>query len=306
MVALVSALGASAAPAAVEFGDTCAGDEFAPASYPLTTLAAPPAALPLTAPVSGVITKVKTNLAIPVPFAVPTLIKVLRPVSGTTYTLIAESTVNANPGTTTADVRMPVLAGDRLGLRGLPFIFEGTPIPGLSAYCDLAGSQLGASMTDVPPGSNITFTPAVEGRVPIAAVVEPDADNDGYGDETQDLCPQGATVQTACPAVTVDAFSLVGGNAVRVLVATNAAAPVKVAATVNLGKGASAKLNGGTKTVPAGKLVRFTLKFPASLKERLSELEPRKKLTLKITASATNVAGQVSTDRAKAKLKGQG
>jgi hypothetical protein len=34
----------------------------------------------------------------------------------------------------------------------------------------------------------------------VSAVVESDADGDGYGDVTQDLCPQSATTQAACPA----------------------------------------------------------------------------------------------------------
>lgn len=36
--------------------------------------------------------------------------------------------------------------------------------------------------------------------LPVAARFEPDADRDGYGDESQDLCPQSAKTQAACPA----------------------------------------------------------------------------------------------------------
>jgi len=80
---------------------------------------------------------------------------------------------------------------------------------------------------------------------------------------------------------------------------------VSVKGIVNLGKDKKITLKAGAKTVPPGKLLRFKLKFNAKLKKRLRELPPSKKLTLKITASATNVAGQVSTDKIKAKLKGQ-
>ncbi len=31
-------------------------------------------------------------------------------------------------------------------------------------------------------------------------MVEPDADRDGFGDETQDACPSSASAQGACPA----------------------------------------------------------------------------------------------------------
>ena len=300
-------LAAPSASAAVEFGDNCVADDVAPDTYTLTTLAAPPGPIPLTAPSAGVVTKIRSNVPAVLPFATPISVKILRNAGGNLYTAVNQATVNAAPGISTSNVRLPALAGDRLGLHGLPFSFEGTPIEGFSWYCDeMPGSTLGAALGDVPTGATAVFEGATDGRVPLVATLEPDADNDGFGDESQDLCPQGAAVQTACPAVTIDAYSLVGGNAVKVLVATSTQAPVKVTGTVKLGKGSKATLKGGTKGVPAGKLVRFTLKFPGSLKEKLRELESNQKLTLKITASATNVAGQVSTDKLKAKLKGLG
>ena len=52
---------------------------------------------------------------------------------------------------------------------------------------------------DQAPGSSIPYTndPAV--RFNIAASLEADADNDGFGDETQDQCPTEATTQGPCP-----------------------------------------------------------------------------------------------------------
>jgi hypothetical protein len=38
------------------------------------------------------------------------------------------------------------------------------------------------------------FTPGSGNRTPVSATVEPDADHDGYGDESQDSCPSEATV----------------------------------------------------------------------------------------------------------------
>jgi len=79
-----------------------------------------------------------------------------------------------------------------------------------------------------------------------------------------------------------------------------------VSGTVKLGKGASAKLSAKAKVVNPGKLGKFTLQFPAALKEKLKEMEPGQKLSLKITAKATNLAGAASTDKLSVKLKGQG
>src|SRR5262249_46386518 len=83
----IASVGAPSASAATEFGDSCSAKEFVPVSYTLTTLSAPAAALPLTAPVSGVITKVKTQVGIPLPFTFPEQVKLLKPAGGKSYTV---------------------------------------------------------------------------------------------------------------------------------------------------------------------------------------------------------------------------
>src|SRR5262249_9456177 len=44
-----------------------------------------------------------------------------------------------------------------------------------------------------------------EYHVNVAAVVEPDADHDGYGDDTQDQCPKDPAKQTGCGAPPIQA-----------------------------------------------------------------------------------------------------
>jgi uncharacterized repeat protein (TIGR01451 family) len=52
---------------------------------------------------------------------------------------------------------------------------------------------------DPPPNTTAAFSNQFDGvRVPVAARLEPDADGDGYGDESQDGCPTDATLQDAC------------------------------------------------------------------------------------------------------------
>src|SRR5690349_18557710 len=204
-----SLLSASTASAATEFGDSCAGSTFAPGDYTLLTLSA--SGQTVAAPVSGVITQVKINVGIPIPFAVPTEVKVLHPTGGNVFVNTEQTVVQAAPGQTTTNVRMPVQAGDHLGLFGQPFIYEGTPIESLSIYCAGPGIEggLGAAPGNVGKGSSAEFFPATNGRVPLAATIEPDADNDGYGDETQDQCPQSATTQAPCPVVALSAVAAV-------------------------------------------------------------------------------------------------
>jgi hypothetical protein len=53
---------------------------------------------------------------------------------------------------------------------------------------------------DVPVGATQTATgPFPNYRVNVAATIEPDADEDGFGDETQDQCPTDASTQGPCP-----------------------------------------------------------------------------------------------------------
>jgi hypothetical protein len=295
------------ATAATEFGDNCTADEPVTVPYTLTTLSAPSAALPLTAPSSGVITKVKVQIGIPLPITIPEQVKLLKSAGGNNYTVTNQTTVQAGSGLTVADARMPVQAGERLAMHGLPFSYEGTPFSGYEFYCEtVPGSVLGAVVGDVSVGTTTEFTPVTVGRVPLAAVIEPDADNDGFGDETQDKCPQSASTQGECPTIKLDLSSAVKKKgSVVVLVTATSEAPVKVAGTVKLGKGKTAKLSGGKHTVKPGKISHFTLKFPGKLKTALANLPKSQSLKLKVTASATDLIGRIAKDQLKVKLKGQ-
>jgi hypothetical protein len=299
-------IAAGPAAAATEFGNKCAGDGVAPGDYTITTVVSPEP-LPVAAPAAGVITKLSVHSSLGIPFALPTAVKVLRPAGGGSFTAISEVTI-ANLGSeSSVDARLPVIAGDQLGLHGLPFSFEGETVPGFTIYCgEIAGASLGAVVGDLGVGSTAEFPVATEGLAPISAVLEADADGDGYGDETQDLCPQSAATQAACPLITIDAVGKARRKLATVLVAASTETPVTVAATVKLGKGKTTRLRAAPKSVGPGGLVKFTLKFNRSLRKTLAKLPRKKKLTLEITASATNVIGQVSTDMAKTKLRGQG
>lgn len=97
---------------------------------------------------------------------------------------------------TFAGLHLPIEAGDQLGLF----------VPGFtSAACffNVAGSDTGLFFTGGDPPLNVdsNFTGANPSRrLNASATVEPDADHDGFGDETQDGCPTSAAAQGACPA----------------------------------------------------------------------------------------------------------
>jgi len=293
--------GASGASAATEFGDACFANETAKQSVTIYEAFAPENPTPAAAPAAGVITKWRVNLHPAAPFAVPTTLKVLHPLGPNSAQIVGEATQNVPPGGSSAETRIPVQSGDHLALFGPSAIGF--------LYCKLPADTAVIGGFIGPGGSVGATVPIVEEpadvRVPVTGFLEPDADKDGYGDETQDKCPQSAAIQTPCPAVTVDASSVAKKGSVIVLVSVNSPAPVTVAGTVKLGKGKPATLQGGTQTLAPGAMARFKLKFTKRVKNKLADLSPKQKLTLKISATATNVAGLVSTDNVNAKLKGQ-
>ena len=98
----------------------------------------------------------------------------------------------------TFPARVPIAAGQRLGLDvdAVGNVYCAT----IGQASDIFSFAVGvdtATATEFSP----TFSPS-GARLNLSAVVEPDADRDGFGDVTQDLCPQSAATQGACPAPT--------------------------------------------------------------------------------------------------------
>ncbi len=310
LAAALSLLGTQGAAASTEIGNNCLANFSVPGFTVVQVQNAPGSSLPAAAPTGGVITKWKTNLP-PVPITIPQILKVVRPTGvANQFQVVGESpAANVGGGITTVDARIPIQAGDHLGLSD----GGGEGSATLACKTENTGDEIGVLKGNATVGSTQTFEPAPKFSLPVAAVIEPDADNDGFGDETQDKCPQSAAVQAECPVVVLDSFALAKKSSIVVLVSTDESASVTVSGTVKLPKGAKkasasakAKLKKVKHTVPAGKLVRFTLKFPGSLKSALRSLPRGKSLTVKLQAQAKNVAGQVFTDKAKLKLKGGG
>ncbi len=296
---------AAPASAATEFGSDCPVSTGAPgfSSVALAHSASNP--LPLTAPVSGVITSWRQRNAVEVPPEVATTLgqrlQVLRPTGALNqFTVIAESaTVPFSIGLTSGLTRLPVQVGDHLGLSGTFVSLLCVTENPESSVGFLEGGLAGVGSTGV-------FEPNPGVELPAVAVIEPDADNDGYGDETQDLCPQSAAYQTPCPVVTINSSSFGSGKKSLVLfVATSLPTTVSVSGIVGLGKGKKTRLRSAPKAVGPGGIVRFKLNFNRSLRKRLRQMPAKKKLTLRTTASAVNVVGAASTDVRKVKLRGQ-
>ena len=91
--------------------------------------------------------------------------------------------------------RVPVSGGELLGLRGED---AGSTYGGMAGDNELELELLGG---DPAPGETRSAVGAADPvtLVNVSAVLEPDADRDGFGDETQDQCPTSATTQGPCP-----------------------------------------------------------------------------------------------------------
>jgi hypothetical protein len=297
----------SGAVAATTVGNDCVGSVSASNATFVQIAAAPGNPLPAAVPAAGIITKWKVN-TISFPGTGTEKLKVVRP-TGTPnqFTVVGETpfgTITGGP--TTFAARLPVQAGDHIGVYGI------AATPGV-IYCntgqpaDVAG-QLGG---DPALNSTPTFAPANGVAPAVTATVEADADGDGFGDETQDLCPRSAAVhEIACPIVDFGTVLVPGTKSTLFIVTTTFESPVTVTGQVKLPKGGgkggkpragkTITLKGGTKTVGPAKLVTFTLRYPNALKQALAT---GKALKLKATATTTTVVGDTFTKTDTAKLK---
>ena len=143
------------------------------------------------APFSGVITSWTYQASATPPAQLR--LKVARSAGGD-FTIVGESSLQAPVAGTleTFPTRIPAQAGDVIGFYQSTSAQCGTYTAGYADHY--------ASSTDVAPGGPpLTYSPGGVFQLAIGATIEPDADHDGFGDETQDACPSDSTTQGACP-----------------------------------------------------------------------------------------------------------
>jgi hypothetical protein len=129
-------------------------------------------------------------------------LKVFRPTADSaTFTVVGESGFMdfPGPGLQQFATRIPVEAGDTIGYKIAPNSFTGCVLTTFEP-ADVTRVVPG----DPPVGSTFTTTGTAQNEtLNIAAVVEADSDNDGFGDETQDNCPTQGGEGDGCPPTTM-------------------------------------------------------------------------------------------------------
>jgi hypothetical protein len=156
---------------------------------------------------------------------------------------------------------------------------------------------LAASNPGPPAAGDVFTTASVADSTPATwANVEPDIDGDGYGDETQDKCPQSKDAVLACPLVKPVATQLKAKNAFKLLLTTDLASTATATGTVTLPKTKKSKskiltISGKPTAMTPGLLSTVTLSYPAKLKAALALLSHKKSLKL---AVSVNVDGPLA------------
>lgn len=326
-LAVLALAAAPAASAAVEYGTPC----FAAETFKTKQLAVQVSTslgAPILTSAPGVVTSWRVKLTNNVSARFEQL-KVLKEV-GAEFEAIAESPSQLLLPSQTNEfqVRIPVPAGVRFGAY--------TAAEGGVALCRyLAGDKIAYFTTDIPVGTksapantNFELVPALE------VVVEPDADGDGFGDETQDRCPTDASAQGQCPATGIPpigdgggsggggpsgsatgagssspspgalALSLrsrLEGNVVALRLTSSAQAPVTVTGSLK-GRRVVGPL---TVNVVPGQTGRLYLHLPRAVRRSLASLPRKRHLHLVLEATAATASGATASASTEQPLPGR-
>jgi hypothetical protein len=154
-----------------------------------TTVAGPPSYV---TPFAGVITSF-SHRSDADPGQIRALVYV--PTSPNTYQVLAKSAVEtiAADVLNTFQTRLAVPAGALLGSQ----MFSGSMVCGFTT--GVAGDAFKYGSFDPDTASVFTPVASFSGRWNVSAVLENDEDGDGFGDVSQDLCPQSKLTHAACP-----------------------------------------------------------------------------------------------------------
>jgi hypothetical protein len=297
---------------AAEVGNDCVANasEKNQIALPLASAASP---LPLTVPAAGVVTRWRMQVGPDAADLLPQRLIAFRPTGKANEFLTVASTETrlVEEGFNEFGARLPVQAGDRLGLDG----YNGTYL-----CTGAAGDSSGLAEGEARVGKSRLFRLETGLGTPVTAIVEPDVDHDGFGDERQDKCPQSAAYhRDACSPVKLQLRARARKRSILVRVRADMEVSLQVFGQVGWGfqpkgkpgSGHARKANlivglqGSTKHLLPGRVATFRLALPRPVTRRLSRITPRESLRAEITARATDLDGALAERRRIVRLKGR-
>jgi hypothetical protein len=304
-----SLLFAQAAPAATEVGGDCVANATAE-DLTVVAFSRPANPFPLAVTTAGVVTRWKIQVDAERDL-LPQRLTILRAgEKAGEFSAVDESeTELVESGANEFRTRIPVRPGDRLGLSG----FTGT------YFCGGGADIFWAYKGEVSVGETRPFKLREGVGTPVSALVEPDADKDGYGDETQDRCPESAKFHRhACSPVRLRLQAEARKRSIQVRVTADIEVSAQVFGQVGWGLKAKGKrspghskptrlivgLRGSTKEVAPGKPGTFRMALPRTVKRRLSRIAPAESLRAEITVVATDADGALAERRTVVRLEG--
>jgi hypothetical protein len=193
--------------------------------------------------------------------------------------------------------RVPIEADQRIGIYQPPGSTESCEF-GTGVSADHAGFSVPFGVGEPP--DNVSFDYSNfddQDRVNVLAVVEPDADRDVFGDESQDKCVGTAGTASGCPStVSIAKVKQKGAKKVKVTV------DVPGAGTAEIGSAGpkTVKAKQVTVTATTRQLLSLTLELTKSARSQLTD---RGKLKLKLRALYTPPGGSPGSATKKQKLK---
>ncbi|HEY6638550.1 MAG TPA: hypothetical protein VIZ61_12775 [Solirubrobacterales bacterium] len=207
-------------------------------------------------------------------------------------------------------VHLPITAGDRLGL-GYTNVSP-APMIGAIGGARACGSSQGPGNTH-PVGTEKTYSTGCPAELLVQGTAEPDADHDGFGDETQDQCPTNAGTQGPCPvsATPVDGSARpVDGEDLLSYVTTSklklkkriayrfvCSTECQVTATTTLVlRGPDVGPIVDTDLFPAGQVIEVFLKPNKSARKSIRRHIGASKLRTSVTAVNPSPYGETDTD----------
>lgn len=245
----------------------------------------------------------------------PVQLKVLRlPSPGTNQVTVAgQSNLEAqSPDVGTFPTRIPVAERDFIGMA--------TAVNGswgCSFFTGLNGDTYALHPGNDPPGTTTNYLgPYGQYRLNVTARLEPDADRDGFGDESQDQCPSNAATQGPCPppppppppaardsspaalsSCTTRTQDIVRHRAVKVCVIASEGSTDAARGTIRIaGVRRVFALKAATRNAPAQ--VRVTLRLALTPKARVAVRSAQRRgrrVSARVKLTNTDRAGNVAT-----------